>query len=203
MPVQQTMQRSPEMPGHPPDPVLSALTCLPACLPACHHCRSIAAETARRLVDLAGWLFGRVEHRRSWWTAFERSCFPVRRWHLALGERGWLRVGVCWLGRAGQGWAKRHWLGGLLLTHTLTASPLLCLPLPCPHHTRSPAAAALFACNAAQWAARRWVEHISGARQRRKQLQQQLRDAGSHAEWAAAADEVRRPWARRSGGLGG
>ena len=49
-------------------------------------------------MELAGWLFGRVEHRRSWWTAFERGYFPVRRWHLALGELGWVLDRRGWQG---------------------------------------------------------------------------------------------------------
>ena len=54
-------------------------------LGATHACRSILAELARRLLELAGWLAGRVEGRRL--RRFERAYFPLRRWHLGLGER--------------------------------------------------------------------------------------------------------------------
>jgi hypothetical protein len=64
-------------------------------------------------MDLAGWLFGRVEHRRSWWTAFERGYFPVRRWHLALGELGWVLDGRGREGLGELGWVVygRGWQG--------------------------------------------------------------------------------------------
>ena len=48
--------------------------------------RSILAELARRLLELAGWLSGRVEDRRL--RRFERAYFTLRRWHLGLGEAG-------------------------------------------------------------------------------------------------------------------
>lgn len=48
-------------------------------------CRHIAAEVARRLLELAGWLAGRVPHRGRL-RGFERAYFPLRRWHVALGE---------------------------------------------------------------------------------------------------------------------
>lgn len=47
-------------------------------------CRAIAAELARRALELAGWLFGRLDPRRL--RGFERAYFPLRRWHALLGE---------------------------------------------------------------------------------------------------------------------
>ncbi|KAL4441473.1 hypothetical protein ABPG77_001977 [Micractinium sp. CCAP 211/92] len=46
--------------------------------------KHIAAEVARRLLELAGWLAGRVPHRGRL-RGFERAYFPLRRWHVALG----------------------------------------------------------------------------------------------------------------------
>ena len=51
---------------------------------SCGRRRSLAAEIVRRLLELSGWLFGRVDARRL--RAFERAYFRVRRWHVALGE---------------------------------------------------------------------------------------------------------------------
>ncbi len=76
----------PHPPTYQPTHLPSAVqipTCLypPAC---CACCRSLAAELARRLLELVGWLAGKVESRRL--RAFQRAYFPLRRWHIALGE---------------------------------------------------------------------------------------------------------------------
>lgn len=55
-------------------------------------------------------------------------------------------------------------------------------------------AAALVAAKAVQWAARRWLEHVSGARLRRKQLQGRMQLAEGYEEWAEAAQEVAGCW---------
>ncbi|KAI3427004.1 hypothetical protein D9Q98_006948 [Chlorella vulgaris] len=94
--------------------------------------KSIAAEVVRRLLELAGWLFGKLSPRRL--RGFERAYFPLRRWHVVL--------------------------------------------------------AALVAAKAVQWAARRWLEHVSGARLRRKQLQGRMQLAEGYEEWAEAAQEL-------------
>lgn len=56
---------------------------LPRCLvpPSCR--RAIAAELARRLMELVGWLSGRVSERRL--RGFERAYFALRRWHVLVG----------------------------------------------------------------------------------------------------------------------
>ena len=57
--------------------------------------RSLVAELARRALLAAGWLYGRIEHRRL--RGFARLYFPVRRWHVVLGER----AGAEWMGGGG------------------------------------------------------------------------------------------------------
>ncbi|PSC75941.1 Triacylglycerol lipase SDP1 isoform A [Micractinium conductrix] len=65
--------------------------------------RSLAAELARRLMALAGWLHGRLQHPRlrRVQLVFERAAgWPLRRWHLALAA---LVAGKAAL------WAGRWW----------------------------------------------------------------------------------------------
>ena len=52
--------------------------------------RSLASELARRLLLLAGWLSGRVEHRRL--RGFDRRYFVLRRWHVATAALAAARV---------------------------------------------------------------------------------------------------------------
>ncbi len=51
--------------------------------PSFPSCRAIAAELARRLFELVGWLSGRVSERRL--RGFERAYFALRRWHALAG----------------------------------------------------------------------------------------------------------------------
>lgn len=94
--------------------------------------KSIAAEILRRILELFGWLFGKVDYKGL--RGFERAYFSLRRWHVALGT--------------------------------------------------------LVATKAVQLAVRRWLEYISGERQRRKELQQRKQEAAHYTQWAKAAEEL-------------
>jgi hypothetical protein len=77
---------------------------------------SIAAELARTPSLLLGWLYGRVQSGRSPLRRFERRCFAVRRWHLAL-----LALGAYKAVRLGLRLAQ--WAAALLAGATPAASP--------------------------------------------------------------------------------
>ena len=70
--------------------------------------RSLAAELARRALLAAGWLYGRLEHRRL--RGFAALYFQPRRWHAVLGE-GSAGAGGGLGGGGGQGVAGRGWRG--------------------------------------------------------------------------------------------
>lgn len=136
-------------------------------------CRSIASEVARRLLELVGWLAGRLRLRRM--RSFESSYFQLRRWHALLGEVG---PGVAELPAS---------LSNIKLA--VSGRPALC------NRQLTPAlmpacAAATVAAKLLRWAVRTWLEMSSGTRQRRKELQRRMQEADSYLEWADAAQEV-------------
>ena len=101
--------------------------------------RAVAAELARRLFELVGWLSGRVSERRL--RGFERAYFALRRWHVLAGA---------WNG----GWAD---LPGIVVAALDAAVPLAgarvgvqpalpaLLPLPCRRRPADPHAGARLA----------------------------------------------------------
>lgn len=52
--------------------------------------RSLGYELLRRLNDLVGWLYGRVQLRRL--RGFDRRYFTLRRWHLTLAALAGVRT---------------------------------------------------------------------------------------------------------------
>jgi hypothetical protein len=131
-----------------------------------------------------GWLFGRADSRRL--RAFERAYFPVRRWHVALGERS---ASVSLSMHASSSSEKG--------SCNVPPSPTSWSLMPCSRWhicqdniSAFLPAAALLAAKAAQWAVRYWAEHTSGAWQRRKALQRAMHEAQDYDDWAAAAHQV-------------
>lgn len=150
-------------------------------LPPLPRCRALAAELARRLRELLGWLFGRIDARRL--RRWERAYFPLKRWHALAGGLVRRACGQKSLHSICLRAAAAQTLDAALGSSRLSLN-LLARSLP-------PAAAAAVVAKVVQWAVRRWVEHASGARLRRKELQRRMGEAGGYEEWATAAVEVR------------
>jgi len=134
------------------------------------------------------------------------TCWPVRgRW--GASWHGCRQAAAVWLSSRSVARLSGGCTGALLWLPWLNACRATCQ---C-HLPASPAAVptlshhatgTLLAGKLVQWAARRWTEYASGARQRRKQLQARMDSATSYKAWAQAAQEARplACWLERSKG---